>query len=111
MGAPAVGSVVVVAFPYADFSQFKKRPALVVGRADFDNLILCQITSKILPQAAAVALQQADFADGSLGRDSFVRYDKLFTVEPDVVQGIAGVLTAAKLAEIHRQIRHLFGSE
>jgi mRNA interferase MazF len=46
VGTLTIGDVVLVPFPYADFSKFKKRPALVVGRAEFDNLNLCQITSK-----------------------------------------------------------------
>ncbi len=33
MGAPSVGDVVIIPFPYSDLSQSKRRPALVLAEA------------------------------------------------------------------------------
>ena len=46
MGRFVVGDIVVVSFPFSDLSGQKLRPALVLAHGEFDNLILCQITSR-----------------------------------------------------------------
>lgn len=108
MGAFAVGSVVLVPFPYADFSRMKKRPALVVGEAEFDNLILCQITSKVDTSQRAISLHSADFSEGTLRIDSYIRFDKLFTVEPSIIIGTAGAIKSRKSRLVRSRIRGLF---
>ena len=45
MGAPLVGDVVIIPFPYSDLSQSKRRPALVLAEAGRGDFLLCQITS------------------------------------------------------------------
>jgi mRNA interferase MazF len=108
VGTFAVGDVVIVPFPYADFSKFKKRPALVVGRAEFDNLILCQITSRAETSKRAMVLNDTDFAKGTLNLESFIRFDKLFTVEPFILEGIAGSLHTEKTKLVQSRIREIF---
>ena len=108
MGSFAVGEVVLVAFPYADFSRFKKRPALIIGVAEFDNLILCQITSKAETSKRAMPLADADFAVGGLRLDSFIRPDKIFTVQKSVIERKVGKLNTAKTERVKLQVRRLF---
>ena len=108
MGAFAVGDVVIIPFPYADFSKFKKRPALVVSSAEFDNLILCQITSRAETSKRAILLKGADFSKGSLQLDSFIRPDKLFTVEQSIVETRIGILKDDKTQSVKGIIRQLF---
>jgi mRNA interferase MazF len=40
--------VVVLPFPFADLSETKRRPRMVVARADANAVVLCQITSQIV---------------------------------------------------------------
>ncbi len=108
MGSFAVGEVVLVPFPFADFSGFKKRPALVIGRAEFDNLILCQITSQSKTSATAIKLTDQDFQTGGLKIVSFVRPDKLITVDQAVVQAKVGLLKVKKIDTIKTAVRKLF---
>ena len=108
MGTFAVGTVVLVSFPYANFTKFKKRPALIVGNAEFNNIILCQITSSADASKSAIALCDSDFSKGGLHLDSFVRPDKLFTVESSVIERTVGVLQTRKLSFIKAQIQNLF---
>jgi len=42
------GEVVVLNFPFSDLSGAKRRPALVLADLDGDDIILCQITRRIL---------------------------------------------------------------
>lgn len=102
------GDVVVVSFPYADFTRFKRRPALVVAQAEFSNLILCQITSRADTSKKAIPLTDADFANGGLKIDSFARVDKLFTVERSIIEAKAGRLKPNKTVRVRAAIRRQF---
>lgn len=108
MGSFAVGEVVLVAFPYADFSKFKKRPALIIGVAEFDNFILCQITSKAETSKRAIPLADNEFASGGLNLNSFIRPDKIFTAEKSIIERKVGKLNTAKTERIKLQVRQLF---
>lgn len=81
-----VGNVVLVLFPFSDLKGQKLRPALILAKAEFDNVILCQITSKPYSSKIAIKLTKKDFARGGLPIISFVRPDKLFTAEPSIIQ-------------------------
>ncbi len=108
MGQFTVGDVVIVHFPYADFTRVKKRPALVVGKAEFDNLILCQITSKPNTSQIAIPLREDDFSIGSLPIDSYIRPDKLFTVELSVIDKRVGLLKTVFINNVRSQVSHIF---
>ena len=92
MGTFTVGRVVSSSFPFSDLSTSKRRPAIIVALVDFDNLILCQITSKPYSSTRAIALSTTDFESGSLSLDSFIRPDKLFTADETVVNNVHGIL-------------------
>jgi mRNA interferase MazF len=111
MGSFAIGTVVLIPFPYADFSKFKKRPALVVGFADFNNLILCQITSKSDASMKAIPLDDNEFINGGLSLKSYIRPDKLFTVERSIAEAQLGLLNQSKSETVRTQIRELFKDE
>jgi len=79
MVTPAVGSVVLVRFPFSDLSQAKLRPAVVLANAGRGDWVLCQITSNPYGDRLAIAIRDADFAVGSLRLVSHARPGKLFT--------------------------------
>lgn len=110
MGTPTIGDVVLVPFPYADFTKFKKRPALLIGLAEFNNLILCQITSKAETSKRAIPLQDIDFESGGLHLDSYVRFDKLFTIEQSILEGIVGSLKTKNTKHVQAKVREIFTS-
>lgn len=108
MGEPLIGDVVVVAFPFSDLSATKRRPALVVAEAEFDDLILCQVTSRRYASALAIQLDQVDFVAGGLARQSFARPDKLFTASRSIVAGTAGRLHRTKSEQVRSAVAQLF---
>ena len=108
LGAPAVGEIILVAFPYSDLSDFKLRPAVVVGKAEFNNLILCQITSKSGTSAIAIKIEDSDFENGSLNRVSYVRPDKIFTAEPSIIEKRVGILSTESHKKVRRAVRSIF---
>ena len=40
------GDIIIVTFPFTDLSGQKRRPALIVGRVDSDDLLVAFITSQ-----------------------------------------------------------------
>lgn len=48
--------VVIVPFPFSDLTQAKRRPALVVAVLQGNDLILCQITSRLVTDQYAISL-------------------------------------------------------
>ncbi|HSY17650.1 MAG TPA: type II toxin-antitoxin system PemK/MazF family toxin [Candidatus Acidoferrales bacterium] len=108
MGKPLVGEVVVLPFPQTNLQAGKRRPALVVADLPGDDLILCQITSQSRNDGKSLPLLVADFESGRLALDSFIRPQRLFTVEQTVILYAAGKIKNAKLQEVKASIRQLF---
>ena len=71
MVSPAVGSIVLVPFPFSDLSQSKLRPAVAVADAGRGDWFLCQITSNPYGDSRAIEFSQSDFQSGSLRVTSF----------------------------------------
>jgi mRNA interferase MazF len=108
VGKPVIGEVVVLPFPQTNLQAGKRRPALVVADLKGDDLILCQITSQARSDGDSVPLRPADFERGRLAVDSFIRPNRLFTVEQSVILYAAGKVNDAKLKEVRAKIRSLF---
>ena len=100
MGGFVKGDIVIVPFPFSDLSATKRRPALVIATLTGDDLILCQITSHPYGDAAAVPLDTATFARGSLKVQSYARPGKLFTASGDLIVAEVGALTPDALKRI-----------
>ena len=108
MGKPVVGEVVVFPFPQTNLQSGKRRPALVVADLAGDDLVLCQITRKARSDSYSVPLLHSDFERGRLAVDSYIRVQRLFTVEQSVILYAAGKVKDAKLQEVRAKIRQLF---
>jgi mRNA interferase MazF len=108
MGRFTVGQVVSCAFPFLDLKSKKYRPALIVAVVDFDNLILCQITSKPYSSTMAIVLSKQDFDSGSLPVKSHIRPDKLFTADESIFSTKYGELKPEKLRKTLSVLRNLF---
>ncbi|MEY2857092.1 MAG: hypothetical protein RLZZ74_1404 [Cyanobacteriota bacterium] len=98
------GDVVIVPFPFSDLSQAKRRPALVVAKLTGDDLILCQITSQLMSDNYAVALENEDFSSGGLNKNSNIRPNRLFTADQRIILYRAGQLKTEKLEEVVNKI-------
>jgi mRNA interferase MazF len=98
------GDIVILPVPFSDLSGSKRRPAFVAAPLPGDDIILCQITSKATFDAFAVSVTREDFAAGSLPLDSFVRPNKLFTADKDLILSVTGHVSDAKTDEVIRSV-------
>lgn len=77
--------VVLLPFPFSDLSTNKKWPVLILKSSNFQgDFLAVQITSQSGFENA-VLLQQDDFEIGLLPKTSYVRPDKLITLNESLV--------------------------
>jgi len=98
IGGAAAGGLVLGA------GGVKADPALVLAQVGQGDWILCQITSNPYADSRALRLMDADFASGSLARESFARPGKLFTAHQNLVVRAVGQLKGGKLLEVKRSL-------
>jgi mRNA interferase MazF len=97
---PAIGSIVLVKFPFSDLSGSKKRPALVLATAAWDDPMLCQITGQQSSDPTAIEILPSDISGGSLDRMSFVRVTKIFTASPILITRVIDTLRNDKFGAV-----------
>ncbi|MGK7886255.1 MAG: type II toxin-antitoxin system PemK/MazF family toxin [Crocosphaera sp.] len=98
------GAVVVVPFPFSDLSQSKRRPALVISNLQGSDLILCQITSQKKKDIYAISLKDTDFQTGKLNRNSYIRPNRIFTAEENIVLYRIGLIKQETIDEVINKI-------
>nr|WP_228369560.1 type II toxin-antitoxin system PemK/MazF family toxin [Methanothrix harundinacea] len=102
--------MVVVPFPFSNLAEAKRRPALLVAELEGDDRILCQITSRHFKDRYAVGINDADFEEGSLKKDSNVRPNRLFTADSRIILYRAGHLKAERVGEVVERIINILNS-
>ncbi|MBI4170602.1 MAG: type II toxin-antitoxin system PemK/MazF family toxin [Candidatus Aenigmarchaeota archaeon] len=98
------GDVVVLPFPFSDLSASKRRPAAVVAKGEYGDVILCQITSKAKKGAETIELRYKDFREGKLKITSYVRPRKIFTADLGLILYRAGKIKKEKITEVENSI-------
>jgi mRNA-degrading endonuclease toxin of MazEF toxin-antitoxin module len=101
----SIGQVVLASFPFSDLSAKKMRPCFVIGIAEFDDIVLCQITSQNYGSSRAIALLKNDFAMGSIVADSFIRPDKIATLDRSTIKKVLGLATEHKVREVKEGLK------
>jgi mRNA interferase MazF len=92
MGTFVKGDVVVIPFPYSDFSRIKRRPALILAVPRDDEVIVCQITGQKTRTEFTIPITDSDFIQGGLKQASFARANHIFMVESKIIKYCAGKL-------------------
>ena len=110
MGGFVKGDIVIIPFPFTNLSGSKKRPAFVAADLSGDDIIVCQITSKSKFDPLALPLGANDFVSGSLPVDSFIRPNKIFTADKNMILSVAGHLSEDKTLGVLNAIITLISS-
>ncbi len=105
------GDIVVVNFPFTDLREAKRRPALVLKVIDNEDLILCQITSKLKNDNFSIPLSTVDFFDGGLLKESYIRPNRLFTLHQNLIINKAGSMKPERFINVFRNIISFLESE
>jgi mRNA interferase MazF len=107
-------SIVLVPFPFEDFSVSKVRPALCltseIGR--HNHVIIAFISSKIpddLIDSDMIIRKESENSLGSgLTVDSAIRLHKIVTIPKHLIQRKLGSINTSVEAEVSEKIRQLF---
>lgn len=107
------GQVVLLPFPHTNLKTGKKRPALVLtGREYHDesrDTVLAYVTSQHQTGKWSIKITAQDLSTGKLVKDSWVRVDRLATVEQGLVQGVVGQLKQNVLRKVRASFLDLLG--
>lgn len=105
------GTVVLIPFPYTDFSATKLRPAVVLPDHDPD-VVVAFISSKIpaslAPADIVLTRSTPEFLKTGLKTDSVIRLDKITTIIKTMVAGTIGELPQEIRSEVNRKMAELY---
>ena len=87
------GGVVVIPFPFSDLSMAKRRPALILANLAGDDILLCQITSHCSNEKYKIPLKTTDFQSGTLPVDSYIRPERIFTADKNIILKTVGIIS------------------
>jgi len=107
MESLSIGHVVLATFPFSDLTSSKLRPCLVIGLSDLDDVLLCQITSKGYGSRQAISLKQSDFKQGSIVVDSYIRPDKIATLDRARIKRTLGTIDNKKLDDVKQRLKSI----
>lgn len=102
------GDIVLIPFPFTDFSATKTRPAVVVNSDIYhtirSELLLAYVSSQISKANPILDYRLADWSAAGLPQPSFVR-PKIAAIEPSLIVYQIGTLSERDLLELDRRLR------
>jgi len=106
----ASGDIVRISFPFSEgvsdlgTPQFKNRPAIVVAGPDAQGDFVMAAVSGESHHTHSVPIQPADLAQGRMTKASWVRADKLFTVNGRAVIESLARTKPELMARVRKQL-------
>ena len=94
------GDVVILEFPYSNLREVKRRPVLILKVPKGDDIIVAQITGESYEGDLEIPLDKHDFKQGGLKRKSYLRIDKIASIEKYLIKYQAGSLKKEKFNEL-----------
>jgi mRNA interferase MazF len=93
------GDIVLIWFPFSDFSNGKTRPYLVMQIFENDA-ILCPLTTQ--PHKKSIPLNECDIIKGKIAPNSQLKYWKITTIEKTKVLKTIARLSNKKFKNISK---------
>jgi hypothetical protein len=87
--------LVGIPFPYSDLKTEKRRPVHVMTPQDRHGDFICAPVTSVPTPEFAVAIDNASMSTGDLPRQSWIRCDKLFTLNGSITVRHYGSLNTA----------------
>ena len=102
------GDILVVPFPFSDLTSIRQRPVLVLSKKDYnekcEDIITCGITSNLKDAACSVLIDDFNLIEGKLPLKSRIKFDKLFTLNKDIVIKKVARLNKANFEKVRKGI-------
>lgn len=102
-----IGDIVLVKFPFTNLQKSKKRPVLIIKDKNEHSDIVCfQITSNS-DQSNLLKISSNDLQNSHLTLESYIKYDKCFTLNSEIVDKKIAMVTPVLL----NNLKELFCKE
>jgi mRNA interferase MazF len=107
-------SIVLVPFPFDDFSVSKVRPALCLTSeiGKYNHIIIAFISSKIpedfIESDLIIKKESKNSVGTGLSVDSVIRLHKMMTIPKSLIKRKLGTISKSIELEIREKINHLF---
>ena len=98
------GDIIIIEFPYSNLRDVKRRPVLILKVPKGEDIIVAQITGESYEDDVEIPLNKEDFKQGSLKRESYIRIDKIASIEKYLIKYKAGSLKQEKFSEVINKI-------
>ena len=98
------GDIITIDFPYSNLRETKRRPVLVLKVPKGEDIIVLQITSFSQEKLVEIQVKKEDFKEGNLRKDSFIRIDKIASVDKSLINYKIGSLKQEKFKEVMDKI-------
>ncbi len=103
------GDLVLIPFPFSGLAVEKKRPVLILTFPDrYDDFIGLAVTSVPMSEAA-LPLNPASIWQGSLPKPSWVRLNKMYTLDTWAVMRHPGRVTPDFFSKVVQGVCHTVG--
>ena len=108
------GDVILIPFPFTDFSTFKQRPAVIISASRFNSstgdVIIAAITSHIHTKSKFdYVLNSREQKTGGLPLPSAVKVGKIITLDQRLIRKRIGHLPKETIQRLTRQLQGVIG--
>ncbi|MBF0446133.1 MAG: type II toxin-antitoxin system PemK/MazF family toxin [Magnetococcales bacterium] len=103
------GDLILVSFPYSDLSTTKRRPVLVLTAPDGRSDFICLAVTSVPTAEHAIILDYDALIDGDLPKRSWVRTDKIFTLNTKLVKGVFAQTSPSFFKQILKNLCNILG--
>ena len=103
-----VGDVVLALFPFTNLQDAKIRPVLVIADVSYPNeqdWMVCEVTSQPRADVLQLPIAGNDLDSGRLLRSSWIRPDRVMTLNDVVFRRTIARLSDVRLGEVLAEIR------
>ena len=107
-----LGDIVILSFPFTNLTTAKARPAVVVAQTpDFNDLIVCLITSVIPQVIHPLHLLLTPNPTNNLRAKSLIKIYRIATVEINRVSAVIGRLETSEIDSFKQKFKSLVDTE
>ena len=103
-----LGEIVLIAFPFSDAKELKRRPALVLLDVGDEDIMVARVTSQAVK--TSFDLEIKDWQGAGLLLPSIVRIHKVATLGKNMVERKLGKLREEDWRQVREMIRKLWMS-
>lgn len=97
------GDIILIKFPFTNFTGEKKRPALVLLGNNEKEMVVCRISGQ--EKESVYDIEIKDWKQSGLKLPSIIRLDKLVTIETSIVYKVIGFLKEQEIKDVKKYIK------